>query len=186
MVTVEAKMFSSSMMRMYVRKIYAKNCQIIKVSKFQKSIQNPTDVIFIDWQLSRYGPPIIDIFYFILSTTDKSFRDKHFTDLLDEYYSTLSSSMDKLGSDSEKMYSRSKFESDLIRFNRFPLIFACVSVLFRLADESHIMDLDEYAERICKGERPNLILQFDPDTEILFKKDLNEVVTDVIKYCGIN
>lgn len=61
-----------------------------------------------------------------------------------------------------------------------------MSALFRLADEGHILDLDEYAERICKGERPHLILQFDPDTDILFKKDLNEVVTDVIKYCGIN
>lgn len=55
-----------------------------------------------------------------------------------------------------------------------------------MADESHILDLDEYAERICKGERPKLILPFDADTEILYKKALNDVVADVVQYCDIN
>lgn len=153
---------------------------------FQVNAQNPSDVILLDWQMSRYGPPIIDVFYFLLSTTDKSFRDKHFTNLLNEYHSILSSSIAKLGSDAEKMYPLAKFQSDLVRFNRFPLIFAVASVLFRLADEKHILDLDEYAERICKGERPNLILQFDADTDVLYKKALNDAVYDVVQYCGIN
>lgn len=155
-------------------------------SSFQKTIQSPSDVIFIDWQLSRFGPPIIDLFYFIISTTDKSFRDKHFTNLLNDYHSTLSSSIEKLGSDADKIYTRRKFENDLVKFNRFPLIYACVSRLFRLADESHILDLDEYAERICSGERPKLILPFDHDTQILYKKALNDTITDVIQYCDID
>lgn len=142
--------------------------------------------MLIDWQMSRYGPPIIDLFYFILSTTDKLFRDQHFTELLNEYHSKLSIFMGKLGSDVDRVYPKSKFESDLIRFNRFPLIFACVSATFRMADENHILDLDEYAERICKGERPDLIMKFDPETEVLYKKVLNDLVTDVIQYCSIN
>lgn len=136
--------------------------------------------------MSRYGPPIIDLFYFILSTTDKSFRDKHFTELLNEYHSILMLSIEKLGSVSERIYPLSKFQDDLIKFNRFPLIFALVSVMFHLADEKHILDLDEYAERISKGDRPNLILQFDADTDNLYKQTLNDAVTDVVQYCGIN
>lgn len=97
--------------------------------------------------MSRYGPPIIDIFYFLLSTTDKSFRDKYFTDLLNQYHSILSATIEKLGSNAAQIYPLSKFQSDLIKFNRFPLIFALVSLLFRLADENHILDLDKYAQR---------------------------------------
>lgn len=58
--------------------------------------------------------------------------------------------------------------------------------MFRLADEHHILDLDEYAEHICRGERPNLILQFEPDTQILYEKALNDAITDVVHYCGVN
>lgn len=136
--------------------------------------------------MSRYGPPIIDIFYFLLSTTDKSFRENHFIDLLHQYHSILSESIEKLGSDATKIYPLTKFQSDLIKFNRFPLIFALVSVLFRLADENHILDLDDYAQRICNGERPKLILNLEAETEILYKKALNEAVTDVVHYCNID
>lgn len=142
--------------------------------------------MLIDWQMSRFGPPIIDLLYFILSTTDKSFRDKHFTNLLNEYHSLLSTNIERLGSDATKVYPKNRFDSDLIKFNRFALIFACVSATFRFADERHTLDLDEYADRICKGERPNLILQFDSDTETLYKKVLNDIVTDVVQYCDIN
>lgn len=152
----------------------------------QDTAQNPLDVMLIDWQMSRFGPPIIDLFYFILSTTDKSFRDKHFTNLLNEYHSLLSTHVERLGSDAATVYPKSRFDSDLIKFNRFALIFACVSAIFRLARERHMINLDEYAERICNDEHPNLILPFDPDTETLYKNTLNDIVGDVVQYCGIN
>lgn len=155
-------------------------------STFQEISEKPLDVMLIDWQMSRYGPPIIDIFYFLLSTTDKSFRDKHFMDLLHEYHSILSASIEKLGSDAAKIYPLTKFQSDLIKFNRFPLIFALVSVLYRFADENNILDLDEYSERICNGERPKLILNLDTETEILYRKALNDAVVDVVHYCNID
>lgn len=141
--------------------------------------------MFLDWQMSRYGPPIIDLCYFLFSTTDNSFRDKHFTELLNEYHSTLSANIEKLGSDAEKLYPISKFQSDMIRFNRFPLIFALVSVMFHFADEKHILDLDEYAERICNGERPKLIFDIDSAHEIVYKKALNDAITDVVHYFNV-
>ncbi|XP_037028988.1 uncharacterized protein LOC119069172 [Bradysia coprophila] len=162
------------------------DCQTNNVLFQHKANENPIDAMLIDWQMSRFGPPIIDLLYFILSTTDKSFRDQHFTNLLNEYHSLLSTSIEQLGSDASIVYPKSTFDSDLIKFNRFALIFACVSVTFRFADERHILDLDEYAERICKGERPKLILEFDADTEILYRKALNDTVADVVQYCGIN
>ncbi|KAG4075156.1 hypothetical protein HA402_006173 [Bradysia odoriphaga] len=148
--------------------------------------ENPIDAMLIDWQMSRFGPPIIDLLYFILSTTDKSFRDQHFRNLLNEYHNLLSTNIEQLGSDASKVYPKSTFDSDLIKFNRFALIFACVSATFRLTDERHILDLEEYAERICKGERPKLILEFDAETETLYRKALNDIVADVVQYCGIN
>lgn len=185
--TVGATTFCSNTLKMYVSlNITDRNFRHPNFILFQENTQNPSNIILLDWQMSRYGPPIIDIFYFLLSTTDKSFRDKHFTDLLNEYHSMLSTSIEKLGSDAERIYSLSKFQSDLVRFNRFPLIFAVASVMFRLADEKHILDLDEFAERICKGERPNLILQFDPDTNEQYRKALNDAVSDVVRYCGVN
>lgn len=50
----------------------------------------PIEISLLDWQISRYSSPIIDIVYFIFGCTTKELRDKHYDEFLNTYYSTLS------------------------------------------------------------------------------------------------
>lgn len=52
--------------------------------------QKPIEIIFLDWQISRYASPIIDVVYFIFCCTTKELRDCHYDDFLKIYHNSLS------------------------------------------------------------------------------------------------
>ena len=47
------------------------------------------DITFIDLQLSRLGNPIIDLMYFIFTSTTPFVRKQHLTEWLQIYYNTF-------------------------------------------------------------------------------------------------
>lgn len=51
----------------------------------------PTEVSFLDWQLSFCSTPIIDLTFFLLCSTTKDVRDTHYDEFIDLYYEHLSS-----------------------------------------------------------------------------------------------
>ncbi|XP_046389746.1 uncharacterized protein LOC124158619 [Ischnura elegans] len=51
--------------------------------------ENPVDVVFVDLQLVRYAPPILDILLFLHVCTRREFRDRHIKDFLKFYYGAL-------------------------------------------------------------------------------------------------
>lgn len=142
-------------------------------------------MMFLDWQLSRYGSPVCDLFYYLFSATDQSFRQKYFNDLLLLYHSTLSDNIKELGSDPDKLYSLERFQEDSVKFGRFPLIFMPLLIQFCHIDHRFISDLDDFCEKICNGEQVTLFKQFDDVTESMFKRILNETVTDIVTFCKI-
>lgn len=146
----------------------------------QEEYKNPSSVIFLDWQLSRYGPPVYDIFYFIFTATDKSFRDKHYRNLLNVYHTTLSTSIEKLGSDPMKLYPFDQLENDLKRYGRFGLIFAAILIQFCVAEGTDVADIDAYCEKLEKGENCSLMMDFDDNKS--YQKRMTDVVEDLFQY----
>lgn len=51
---------------------------------------NPAEICFIDMQMSRYASPVIDLIYFIFTSTTKQMRDIHYEYLLKTYHDQLS------------------------------------------------------------------------------------------------
>lgn len=49
----------------------------------------PTEVLFVDYQMSRYGSPVQDLMYFILSSTEYSIKVKEFDFMIKYYYREL-------------------------------------------------------------------------------------------------
>lgn len=137
-------------------------------------------MMFLDWQLSRYASPVLDVFFFIFSATDKSFRDRHCQNLLKLYHSTLSASIRKMGSDPEKLYSIEKFENDLKKYGPYALIFGVFIIQFCIVDQKNVMDLDEYTELLKDGKDCNLLIDFDENE--LFLELANDVVEDIFNY----
>lgn len=57
---------------------------------FSKNHQGmPVKIQLIDWQLSRYASPVIDLVIFIFFSTTKQFRDQHYDELLKIYHASL-------------------------------------------------------------------------------------------------
>lgn len=55
----------------------------------------PNEISLLDWQISRYSTPIIDIVYYIFACTTKELRDAHYDEFLKIYHESLSSHIRK-------------------------------------------------------------------------------------------
>lgn len=55
----------------------------------------PIEVSLLDWQISRYVSPIVDIIYFIFNCTTKKLRDAHYDGFLKTYHKSLSKHITK-------------------------------------------------------------------------------------------
>lgn len=49
-----------------------------------------TDIKLLDWQVSRFTSPIIDLVYFMFCCTTKELRDAHYDEFQNVYYNSLS------------------------------------------------------------------------------------------------
>lgn len=139
-------------------------------------------VCFLDWQLCHYGPPALDLLYNIFPSTDKQFRKDHFETLLKTYYSSLSETIKKLGSDPNKLYTYENLESQMRKFGDFALLCAPMIVQLRVAGEKDVGNLDDYAELVEKGDEPDLLNEFDEDTNKVYSAWINDIVTDLVDY----
>lgn len=64
------------------------NWQNNQIYKFDQN-GKPIEVVLLDWQISRYCSPIIDIVYFVFCCTTKELRDAHYDDFLKAYHASL-------------------------------------------------------------------------------------------------
>lgn len=140
----------------------------------------------MDWQLTHYCPPVLDLHYNIFSSTDKQFRDKHYDQLLQSYYFSLSETIRKLGSDPNELYTFENLQAQLKKYAEFALLCAPVIIQIRIASEKDFGDLDTYAELIDKGEEADLINKFDDATQKLFSTLINDLLTDLVDYYGLH
>lgn len=77
------------------------------------------DVKIIDFQVSRFTTPIVDLAYFMGCSTDKELR-KHLPELLLFYFNTLLEEMRRLGQEApEELYPYEVFVSHCKKYMKF-------------------------------------------------------------------
>lgn len=137
----------------------------------------------MDFQIARYCSPVLDLHYNLFTGTDKVFREAHYEDLLKIYHESVSQTIRKLGSDPEKLFSYDDFQRELRKFGEFPLLFGPMIIQIRIAEAADILDLDEYSERVDKGELDaDLLGDFNEENQIIYNTLINDLVNDLIKY----
>lgn len=110
------------------------------------STNNPNAICLIDWQMSNFVSPAIDLTYFLFSSTEKQLRDEHYDDLINIYYDTLATQINRLGSDAKKLFTFNDLQLQLKQFAIYGLIMAPLIVQIITADPKDIPDLDQIAE----------------------------------------
>ncbi|XP_055303848.1 uncharacterized protein LOC129569222 [Sitodiplosis mosellana] len=137
-------------------------------------------VCFLDWQFVRFCSPAIDLLYNIFSSTDKEFRDQHYEKLLQTYYASLSKTIQRLGSDPNKLFSYEQLQAQLRKFGEIALLFAPMLMLVKLVKPEHIKPMGEYASGVERGEETDLINELDEETQAEFSRLVNELFSDLV------
>ncbi|XP_068157261.1 uncharacterized protein [Drosophila tropicalis] len=153
----------------------------------------PIDAILIDFQMSRYASPILDIVYYLFTCTDKPLRDDHFMGFLDTYYNALDQNLASMNLRIDEIYPRKNFKQQLHEFGVYGLIMAAFAMPFFISKANEIVDIDEVSEAIqdlstSSNDEPKcreLVEEFDMLNERtlpIFKRRMTDVVVDLIKY----
>lgn len=82
----------------------------------------PTSVCFLDFQLCRYASPVLDLSYFLFTSTNAALRNEHLPNLYRVYYESLAATIKTLGSDPETLFSWTTFQQHLKRFGGYGFI----------------------------------------------------------------
>lgn len=139
-------------------------------------------VCLLDFQLSHYCTPVLDLLYNIFSSTDTKFRAQYYNRLIESYYCALSQMIRKLGSDPNQMYPYESFQMQLRQFGEYALIMAPMIISVRVAKETDVSNLDDYARLIAEGKEAHMLHEFTGDTQAEFSRLVNELVTDLLNY----
>lgn len=126
-------------------------------------------VCFLDWQVTRYCSPAFDLLNFIWAAADKTFRDKHYGDLLKAYYESLSATIQKLGSDPTELFTFNNLQSELKNYGRFAMFMGSILIQGRLAGAVDLKSV------MCNNYEDNT-------REQLYKKLVNELFVDLVNY----
>ncbi|XP_038218150.1 uncharacterized protein LOC119836764 [Zerene cesonia] len=115
-------------------------------NNFLYKYQNSTIVNakMIDFQLSRYASPVLDLIFCIYACTDQDLRLQHYDDILKNYYSVLSTQIKELGSNPERVYSWDTFMGEVKKYSYFGLAFSFESTPFIILDpeDAIVMDME--------------------------------------------
>ncbi|KAK5642413.1 hypothetical protein RI129_008580 [Pyrocoelia pectoralis] len=146
--------------------------------KYEDSTQPtvPTELCMLDWQLSRAGSPALDILMFIFVCTDKEFRDRHYLDLIHEYYHSFSSLLGQLGCNPDSFLPFSVLLDHLKQFAPYGLYMAIWVNSLNMKQSHDIPDvynsstMDAVIEEMCSTSNDEYI------------KKIHDVVAEFIKY----
>ncbi|CAD0201318.1 unnamed protein product [Chrysodeixis includens] len=103
----------------------------------------PVDVIFFDYQLTRYASPVTDISYYLYMSTDGEFLRKHYSFIIEIYYGTLSAVLRQCDLDVDEIYPRSIFEKHLKDYSVLGLLEALVSMMIITAPYEEAIKMTE-------------------------------------------
>lgn len=109
---------------------------------------NPIEAKLIDFQMSRYASPVLDIVHYLFACTEKELRDAHFDEFINVYHATLSEHLQLFSLDPEVIFSRQVLEDHLKIYGSYGFCMAILSVPFFICDSSDLPDLDEVSEAI--------------------------------------
>lgn len=140
--------------------------------------KSPSEICFLDWQLSHVGSPVLDLSYFIFTSTDKELRDKHYDHLIQEYYNSLSSFLRELGSDPEKMLPYKVLQEHLKKFSVFGL-YMSMSLLQLMTSE-----VDEIPDVHNSTSIDNVMEKFNYKSQNVEKyhERIRPVILDFVKF----
>lgn len=152
---------------------------VLKLIKIKNYFQtNEVDKLcLVDWQLTRYASPVLDVLHYVFTATDKQLRDEHYPSLLQLYYSTIAANIEKLGSDPQLLFSYDDFSQQLQTFGVYALVASPFMIQIALANPNDLNDLEKTD---ASEEKIEMFRNYNETSLMKFKKRVVDVVSDCI------
>ncbi|XP_053953247.1 uncharacterized protein LOC128860047 [Anastrepha ludens] len=107
-----------------------------------------TKAKLIDFQISRYSPPILDLVHYLYACTEKPLRDAHFHEFMQIYYDTVTQFIRDYRLDPTILYPETIFRQQLRQFGAYGFCMSAFSVPFFVSNASELPDLDKVSEAV--------------------------------------
>lgn len=105
-------------------------------------MENPTDVMQLDWQLIEVASPIYDISYFFYTVASEEALSK-LDDYLKFYHSELMEHIKKLGSDPEDLYPFHVLEEEWKKYSKYGFALAFMVLKVMLVNQDEVPKMEE-------------------------------------------
>lgn len=105
----------------------------------------PVDMCFIDFQLSRVASPIFDLSYYLYTCADRTIL-QNFDILLQVYHSSLTEFLEEFGICSENLLTFKELKEQWKVYGQFGLVLCPMIVKLELCDSDEAVDLTEAAK----------------------------------------
>uniref|UniRef100_A0A1A9WRH8 CHK domain-containing protein n=1 Tax=Glossina brevipalpis TaxID=37001 RepID=A0A1A9WRH8_9MUSC len=102
----------------------------------------------IDFQISRYSVPVLDLIHYLYTCTEKELRDKHFWEFMNTYYEVLAKNLHFYGLNVGHIYPRAIFKQQLRDYGIYGFYIAAFSIPFFISNKNDIPDFDVVAEAV--------------------------------------
>lgn len=144
---------------------------------------SPREIILFDWQVLRYVTPVQDLVYFIFSCTDGEFRRKHYEEMIDIYYGSLSAMLTRLRHDAAELFPRSALDEQLLRFGRYGILMGMFLVPMMCTRNEELPDIEAMAHRMQESNQLNeSFFKTTESNKDAYAKRIGDVVKDCIRY----
>lgn len=146
--------------------------------------ETPSNVCLIDWQLSQFGSPAIDVACFLFCSLSPELRNEHFDEFINIYHSSLQSTLNKLGSDASKLFTIDNLHDQLQQFAKYVMFLAPIMIGIMTSDMRNTPSIDEMVHRMET-------LSKDPDADVhlddlfeendAYKHRMSNVIRDMVR-----
>ncbi|XP_040152166.1 uncharacterized protein LOC120893971 [Anopheles arabiensis] len=86
------------------------------------------DVCLFDWQMARYGSPVLDYTLFIFLCGELDLRRSKFDSLVTAFYDAFSATLQRMGGSAESDLPREELERQLKQFGRLALVMGTYAI----------------------------------------------------------
>ncbi|XP_068896158.1 uncharacterized protein [Tenebrio molitor] len=137
----------------------------------------PVKVAMLDWQISKYSSPILDLSYFLFVCISKE-DIEDLDEILRLYHKSLSSHLQRMGADSKKLYPLDTFLKDWKKFGRFGALMSNLSFKVCATDSDEVIDFADAAEN---GGDVGAVFSYNVKDKTSYKNRARHVVKYVVE-----
>ncbi|XP_050069191.1 uncharacterized protein LOC126557452 [Anopheles maculipalpis] len=154
------------------------------VNNFMFNYKNgiPENVVLLDWQITRYVSPVLDLVYFLFCCTDEEFRRRHYDEMMNVYYNSLETLLEKLGHSPQEVFPRTALMRQLRRYGKFGILMAVFLVPMLCTRNEDLIDMDEAAERYRDTNEMDLKGVTMNANKQAYRTRMSAVARDLVRY----